>query len=105
MFSENAVQYTDQGIEIKASRYNRGWQGHNPEAIWLLIFTFQASSMNDEIRSIAARSFQFTGVFAASLQLEDWTYAGRSETSRRTITATVNLKGMLKMRANRIYTG
>src|SRR6185437_9679456 len=28
------------GIEIKASRYLRGWQGHNPEEAWLMVFVF-----------------------------------------------------------------
>jgi hypothetical protein len=31
----DAVQYADEGVEIKASRCLRGWQGHNPEDAWL----------------------------------------------------------------------
>ena len=31
LFVDDAVQHSDKGIEIKASRYLRGWQGHNPE--------------------------------------------------------------------------
>lgn len=30
MFPNNAVQHATEGVEIKASRYLRGWQGHNP---------------------------------------------------------------------------
>jgi hypothetical protein len=30
MFPKNAVQHSQIGIEIKASRYSSGWQGHNP---------------------------------------------------------------------------
>ena len=37
-FPNNAAQYASQGIEIKASRYLQGWQGHNPEATWLMVF-------------------------------------------------------------------
>lgn len=33
MFKNNAVQSTHYGIEIKASRYARGWQRHNPETV------------------------------------------------------------------------
>jgi hypothetical protein len=29
IFEKNATQYSDQGIEIKASRHKSGWQGHN----------------------------------------------------------------------------
>lgn len=104
MFERNAVQYTHEGIEVKASRYTRGWQGHNPEAIWLLVFTFDANSSNDIVHNVSPRAFRFTGVFAAPLTLQDWNYSGRSATSRRTITASVNPGGMAKMKANWVYT-
>jgi hypothetical protein len=103
MFPKDAVQYSHEGLEIKGSRYARGWQGHNPENIWLMVFSFEANSANDVKHDLPPRSFRFAGVFAAKLELEDWTYAGRSETSRRTITASVNPQGMKKMQANWIY--
>lgn len=28
----------DHGIEVKASRNRSGWQGHNPESGWIMIF-------------------------------------------------------------------
>lgn len=102
MFPDNAVQYTQEGIEVKASRYARGWQGHNPEAVWLMVFTFAANGANDK-QNIPAQPFRFTGVFAAKLELDDWIYSGRSSTSRRTITASVNPQGMRKMQANWVY--
>jgi hypothetical protein len=43
VFPEDKIQHSDQGIEIKASRYLRGWQGHNPENIWLMIFVFDSN--------------------------------------------------------------
>lgn len=102
-FPNDAVQYAHEGIEIKGSRYARGWQGHNPEAVWLMVFSFEANSANDAKNNVPARPFRFAGVFAAKLELEDWTYSGRSSTSRRTITASVNPGGMRKMQANWIY--
>jgi len=42
MYPNDAVQHSNAGIEIKASRYLRGWQGHNPEDTWLMIFVFDA---------------------------------------------------------------
>ncbi len=102
-FPNDAVQYSHEGIEIKASRYTRGWQGHNPEAIWLIVFSFEANSANDMNNNIPPRSFRFMGVFAAKLELEDWTFSGRSSTSRRTITASVNPNGMQKMQTNWVY--
>jgi hypothetical protein len=99
MFSKDAVQYTDQGVEIKASRYLRRWQGHNPEDIWLMVFVFDSNRPSDE----APRPFQFVQVVGARLAKRDWVFAGRSQTSRRTITASVTDSGYRKMMANWIY--
>jgi hypothetical protein len=102
-YPHDAVQYAREGIEVKASRYMRGWQGHNAEAIWLMVFTFSASRGTDKRRGVAPLPFRFEGVQGAQLELEDWTFSGRSETSRRTITASINTAGYAKMVANWIY--
>jgi hypothetical protein len=61
-FDGDAAQHVDIGIEIKASRYERGWQGHNPEAIWLMVFVFDCNRPQD----IEPRPFQFVRVVAPS---------------------------------------
>jgi hypothetical protein len=58
-FPGDSIQHSDEGIEIKSSRYLKGWQGHNPEDIWLMIFIFDCNRPNDNIRGINPRSFQF----------------------------------------------
>ena len=103
MFPGNAAQHVHEGIEVKASRHPTGWQGHNPEKIWLMVFIFDANSAADERRGIAAKPFRFLEVLGARLEESDWTFSGRSETSRRTITASVNKSGYQKMSANWIY--
>ena len=103
IFPNNAVQYTDEGIEIKGSRHGSGWQGHNPEAVWLMIFYFDSNTVSDKIKNLSPKPFRFKAVYAAKLEKDDWTYSGRSDTSRRTITASVNLTGVQKMKANWIY--
>jgi hypothetical protein len=103
MFQNNAVQHSEQGIEIKASRYKRGWQGHNPEAVWLMVFCFDSNTSSDVVKKIADKSFVFRSVYAAKLEESDWNLSGRSETSRRTITASVNKDGFKKMTDNWIY--
>ncbi len=100
-FPNDWVQYATEGIEVKGSRYESGWQGHNPEAVWLIVFSFDNNSSSAPLDP--AIPFRFKGVYAAKLQYEDWNYSGRSETSRRTITASVNRHGMAKMRENWIY--
>ncbi|MBL8132828.1 MAG: hypothetical protein JNL42_13290 [Anaerolineae bacterium] len=99
-FINNSILHGDEGIEIKASRYKSGWQGHNAEAVWLMVFTFDANGANEES---APRSFRFSGVYAAELALDDWSFSGRSGTSRRTITASVKQSGATKMKSNWIY--
>lgn len=103
MFNGNSVQYSQKGIEIKASRHKSGWQGHNPEAVWLLVFYFDSNTVRDKSIDAPPKPFQFRGVYGARLEEEDWNFSGRSETSRRTITASVNRQGVTKMKENWIY--
>ncbi len=89
------------GIEIKASRYLQGWQGHNPEHVWLMVFVFQSG--REPTKTKERQTFKFLLVAGATLSKKDWLFAGRSETSRRTITASVTKQGVAKMMANWIY--
>lgn len=99
----DSILHAPEGIEVKASRYLRGWQGHNAEDAWLLVFGFEASRATDEDRGIPPRPFHFLKVVGAKLDKSDWQFSGRSETSRRTITASVMPSGYEKMQANWIY--
>ena len=91
------------GIEIKASRHGSGWQGHNAEDAWLMVFVFDANSARDVSLEIEAKPFKFRKVVGAQLEKSDWAFSGRSVTSRRTITASVTRTGHEKMEANWIY--
>ena len=102
-FANDAVQYTHDGIEVKASRYLRGWQGHNPENVWLMVFVFDSSRPVDPVKGVPPKPFGFLVVAGAKLAKDDWAFAGRSETSRRTITASVTETGWEKTMANWIY--
>jgi hypothetical protein len=101
MYPGDSVQHASVGIEIKASRYNRGWQGHNAEDTWLMVFIYDSNRVADEL--LDPRPFKFLGVVGAELVMSDWLFSGRSETSRRTITASVTRSGYDKMMANWIY--
>ena len=103
MFKGNAVQYAHDGIEVKASRYEKSWQGHNPEEIFLMVFVFEANGPRDSLRQIDSMPFRFKMVVGASLKKKDWKFAGRSGKSRRTITASVTRSGYEKMLHNWIY--
>jgi hypothetical protein len=88
------------GIEVKASRYLNGWQGHNPENVWLMVFVFQSGREGPKKK---AGGFKFLLVAGALLSESDWLFSGRSKTSRRTITASVTKAGAAKMMTNWIY--
>ena len=102
-FPNDSAQHSSEGIEIKASRYLQGWQGHNPEEVWLLVFCFECNARGDEEKGVSPIPFRFLNVFGAKLDRSDWTYSGRSKTSRRTITASVKKSGYEKMARNWIY--
>jgi hypothetical protein len=98
----NAAQHVGaDGIEVKASRYKKGWQGHNPEDVWLMVFVFAGGRPTDAKKG--RTKFRFEAVYGALLRKSDWQFAGRSQTSRRTITATVLPSGFEKMAKNWIY--
>lgn len=103
-YPKDAAQHAGaDGIEIKASRNLNGWQGHNAEDAWLMVFVFESGRPSDSLRAIPQRPFRFLAVYGALLAKTDWQFAGRSLTSRRTITATVLPIGFQKMAKNWVY--
>lgn len=102
-YAGDSILHGTDGIEIKASRHMSGWQGHNPEDVWLMVFCFDANASRDAGLEIPPRPFRFVKVLGAALSREDWKFSGRSDTSRRTITASVTRSGYNKMEANWIY--
>lgn len=102
VYPNNDVEHGSEGIEIKASRRSSGWQGHNPEDCWLMVFLYD-SNKPTEADAANPRPFRFLGVVGAELVKVDWSFSGRSEGSRRTITASVIKSGYDKMLANWIY--
>ena len=103
-YPRNSAQHVgSDGIEVKASRYSKGWQGHNPEDVWLMVFVFEGGRPSDAHTSKGMTRFRFLAVYGALLEEADWQFSGRSQTSRRTITATVRPSGFEKMAKNWIY--
>lgn len=103
MFKGDTIQHADQGIEVKGSRYLKGWQGHNAEDTWLMVFCYDSNRPVDASEGTDPKPFRYLYVCGAELKQSDWTFSGRSETSRRTITAGINASGFAKMSANWIY--
>ncbi len=103
IFPGDSIQYAHEGIEVKASRHESSWQGHNPEDTWLMVFVFDSNTERDVHESGECRPFRFKWVVGAQLTEDDWSFSGRSTTSRRTITASVLASGREKMMENWIY--
>lgn len=86
----------DEGVEVKTSRQGGGWQGHNPETGWLIVFRYLLGRDKRE-------PTRFVEILAADLEVADWSLAERGRRSRRTRTCSINARGTEKLRANPIY--
>lgn len=101
VYPDDSILQGTEGIEIKVSKQRGGWQGHNPEAGWLMIYRY---IMDTETLPVENRApTKIVEVLAAKLELKDWNFSGRKGASRRTITASINRQGMKKLRSNPIY--
>ncbi|HEY7424046.1 MAG TPA: hypothetical protein VH682_07405 [Gemmataceae bacterium] len=103
MYPDDSLQHGTEGIEIKASRYSSGWQGHNAEECWLMVVVFEGNRPADKVKNVAPLPFRFKCIFLGRLTLADWSFSGRGKKSRRTITASVTKSGFEKMTKNWIY--
>ena len=43
----DSILHAPDGIEVKASRHKSGWQGHNAEDVWLMVFVFDSNTSRD----------------------------------------------------------
>lgn len=77
-FPNDSAQHSDEGIEIKGSRYLKAWQGHNAENCWLMVFVFNSNRPRDAAESVRPYPFEFLMVVGAQLTKNDWKFAGRS---------------------------
>lgn len=96
------IHHGNHGIETKCSKSNGGWQAHNSEKAWFVVFRYERGDPGvEDITEM--EPIRFVQVLAASLNEEDWSHSGRSDGSRRTITSSIIGSGMYKLRSNPIY--
>lgn len=100
MYPNNSV-LKGEGIEIKTSKQKGGWQGHNPEEGWVMIFRYDVDKKTEPVED--REPTRIIEVYAAHLLREDWSFSGRKGASRRTPTASILKSGMKKLRDNWIY--
>jgi len=97
----DSVLRGEDGVEVKASKTKGGWQGHNPERGWVLIFRYVVDTVTEPVED--RDPIEFVEVLAAELEEGDWSFSGRTGNSRRTITASINVRGTAKLRSNAIF--
>lgn len=100
-YQGNSILQGDEGIDVKSSKQSGGWQGHNPEAGWVTVFRFIVDATTEPVEK--RKPFEFVEVLAGRLARRDWSFSGRGETSRRTITASMKRDAVERLRANWIY--
>lgn len=100
-YPDNAILQGPEGIEVKASRNKSGWQGHNVENGWIMVFQYRLDLQGEPVEK--REPTQFVRVLIAQLSEEDWSFSGRAGTSRRTPTASIRRSGAEKLLANPIY--
>jgi len=98
-YSSNLILKGEEGIEVKSSIQRGGWQGHNPEKCWLMVFRYVVGKQNDgEVVPL-----KFVEILCAKLAKQDWSFSGRKGASRRTPTASITSSGVEKLRGNFLY--
>ena len=98
-YASNVVLKGKEGIEVKSSVRDGGWQGHNPENCWTMLFRYAIGRQADG-RIIP---LTFNEILCANLAKSNWSFSGRKVGSRRTPTATITAIGVQKLRKNFLF--
>jgi hypothetical protein len=101
VYGDKGILRGEQGIEVKASRNASGWQGHNVETGWIMVFQYRLDRISERMED--REPTRFDRVLCANLDERDWGFSGRSEASRRTATASILKSGLAKLEANAVY--
>lgn len=98
-YTSKLVLKGDAGIEVKSSIQSGGWQGHNPEDCWLMVFRYAVGEQSDGRKWPPT----FVEILCAEVRQSDWSFSGRKGVSRRTPTASITASGVEKLRRNFLY--
>ncbi len=98
-YSTNLILKGEEGVEVKSSIQRGGWQGHNPEKCWLMVFRYVVGRQDNG----KTEPLRFVEILCAKLTKKDWSFSGRKGASRRTSTASITTSGVEKLRSNFLY--
>jgi len=77
-YPDGSVLKSTDGIEVKTSQQRGGWQGHNREDCWVMVFRYTVGPQPDG----SSVPVTFTEVMCAKLLKQDWSFSGRKGASR-----------------------
>lgn len=97
----DAVQNGDEGVEVKAARNPTSIQAHNTGEGWYCVVEFSCDVITTPVYDREPTIIRRVRI--AYLEHPDWSFSGRSPTSRRTPTASIVRTGQEKLNAGTIY--
>lgn len=99
-YPNNAVKAGEQGVEIKTTRKAGGAvDTHGARNQWMCVFVYQIDSTTEP--AIDRRPMGFTEIYLGPVTVEDFRRNERGELGTRT--ATLDAKGIAKLRSNWVY--
>jgi hypothetical protein len=99
-YPNNAVKAGEQGVEIKTTRKAGGAvDTHGARNQWMCVFVYRID--NESEPAIARRPMTFTEIYLGQVTVEDFRRNERGELGTRT--ATLDAKGIAKLRQSWIY--
>ena len=101
LYAGDSVLRGDDGVEVKASKQPGGWQGHNPEEAWLLVFQYAIDIETEPVEHRFAT--EIVKIMCTRVLEEHWSFSGRKGASRRTPTASILKEGTALLHASAIY--
>lgn len=100
-YPNNSIERGDEGFEIKASRYENGWQGHTIRSGWFAVIQF---SIDDRAKGYEQRHpTSVECILAAELRPDDWKWYPAKEGKSRSGTTQIKASGVEKLRQNAAY--
>lgn len=100
MYSNDAVSAGDHGVEVKCTRKKGGAvDTHGARAQWMCVFVYRVDKETQPV--IARKPVEFTEVYLARVDVEDFRRNPRGDLGTRT--ATLHRDGIRKLREGWLY--
>jgi hypothetical protein len=98
-YPKDAVRAGEDGVEVKATKGRGAVDTHGARDAWLCVFRYEVDSETEPV--VARRPTRIVEILLAQLTVDDYRRNPRGELGTRT--ASPNMGGMAKLRANWIY--